>query len=95
VRFDFSNGRRRQRFWLLLARGDVAVCLENPGFDEDLVVSAGLADFYQVWGGRIAYQDAVARQLIQLTGTPEVERAFPTWLQWSRMADAVRAAMAT
>jgi DNA-binding HxlR family transcriptional regulator len=93
VRFDFTNVRRVQRFWLLLARTDVAMCLENPGFEEDLVVSARLDDFYQVWAGRIPYQDAVRGDLIRLTGTPAVTRAFPTWLQWSRMAAAVRAGL--
>ena len=92
VRFDFTNGRRRQRYWLLCARTEVAMCRENPGFDEDLIVSARLADFYQVWAGRIAYQDAISQELIELSGTPSLERAFPTWLLWSRMAPAVRAA---
>jgi hypothetical protein len=94
VRFDFTNGRRRQRFWLLLARAEVAMCVENPGFDEDLVVSAGLADFYRLWAGRITYQDAVCQQLVHVAGTPALQRALPTWLLWSRMADAVRAATA-
>lgn len=93
VRFDLTDGRRRERFWLLLARTEVAMCVENPGFDEDLVVSARLADFYQVWSGRIPYQDAIRQQLIQLAGTPSLERAFPSWLQWSRMSGAVRAAI--
>jgi DNA-binding HxlR family transcriptional regulator len=91
VRFDFSNRRRRERFWLLLERSEVDVCVENPGFDEDLIVSADLSDFYQVWLGRISYRDAIGDDRIKLIGTPAVARAFPTWLQWSPMAAAVRA----
>jgi DNA-binding HxlR family transcriptional regulator len=94
VRFDFSTSRRRQRFWLLLTRDEVAMCREHPGFDEDLVVTADLADFYQVWAGRLTYEDALRQERIRLTGTPMLERAFPTWLQWSRMAAAVSAASA-
>jgi DNA-binding HxlR family transcriptional regulator len=92
VRFDFTNGRRRERFWLLLHRADVAVCLENPGFEDDLIVSADLAVFYQVWLGRILYRDAITDELIRVAGAPALTRAFPTWLEWSPMADAVRAA---
>jgi DNA-binding HxlR family transcriptional regulator len=94
VRFDLSNGRRRQHFWLLLTQAEVAMCVENPGFNEDLVVSAGLADFYRLWSGRITYQDAISDQLVHVTGIPTLRRAFPTWLLWSRMADAVRSASA-
>lgn len=91
VRFDFATGRRSEHFWLLLERAEVAVCLENPGFDEDLVVSAGLADFYQVWLGRLPYAQAVREGRVRLWGTPVLERAFPAWMEWSPMADAVRA----
>jgi DNA-binding HxlR family transcriptional regulator len=91
VRFDLTNRRRRQQFWLLLSRAEVAICREHPGFDEDLIVAAALADFYQVWAGRMAYADALRNNLIQLAGTPTLERGFPTWLQWSPMANAVRA----
>lgn len=90
VRFDFGPSRRREHFWLLLERTEVAVCLENPGFDEDLLVSADLADFYQVWLGRLPYWEAVAQGRVRLSGTPTLERAFPGWLEWSPMADAVR-----
>jgi DNA-binding HxlR family transcriptional regulator len=92
VRFDFTNKRRLQRFWLLLTRAETAMCVENPGFAEDLIVSARLADFYQVWAGRILYKDALEDELVRVVGTPALERAFPTWLLWSRMAGAVCAA---
>ena len=94
VRFDFSNNRRRQRFWLLLARAEIAVCVENPGFDEDVVVTARLADFYRLWAGRITYEDAICQELVHVAGTRALQRALPTWLLWSRMADAVRVASA-
>ena len=90
VHFDFANGRRREHFWLLLGRREVAVCLENPGFDEDLLVSADLADFYEVWLGRLPYPEAIAQGRVRLSGTPTLERAFSSWLEWSPMADVVR-----
>ena len=92
VRFDFTNRRRRERFWLLLEPTQVEVCVENPGFEDDLIVSADLTDFYQVWLGRIAYRRAIADERIRLIGLPSWVRAFPTWLEWSPMAAAVQAA---
>jgi DNA-binding HxlR family transcriptional regulator len=94
VRFDFASGRRREHLWLLLARAEVAVCRENPGFEEHLVVAADLADFYQVWLGRLPYPQAVRDGRVRLLGTPTLERAFPTWMEWSPMAEAVRASRA-
>ena len=92
VRFDLTNRRRRERFWLLLEPTHVEVCVENPGFEEDLIVSAHLADFYQLWLGRIPYRQSIADERIRLTGHPSLVRDFPSWLEWSPMAAAVQAA---
>ena len=93
IQFDFS-GRRRQSYWLLIERGDVSVCLKDPGFDIDVIVSADIAVFYQVWLGRVTLSEALRREQVKLDGTPADTRAFPRWFALSPIADTVRAASA-
>ncbi|HEX2033014.1 MAG TPA: helix-turn-helix domain-containing protein [Chloroflexota bacterium] len=91
VQFDF-RGPRGRTLWLVLTGGEASVCLQHPGFDVDLLVTADLAAFYHVWLGRRRLAEAVDDGSVQLDGMPAFVRAFPTWLAWSPTADVVRAA---
>jgi DNA-binding HxlR family transcriptional regulator len=92
IEFDFHGGRTG-RYWLVLERGDVSVCLQHPRFEVDLHVRADIAAFYRVWLGRTTLADATRAGLLRLDGIPAVARAFPRWFAWSPMAEAVRAAV--
>jgi len=89
VQFGFRGVK--ERYWLVLKRSDVSVCLTRPPFDIDLWVSADLAAFFNVWLGRIEFTDAVHDGSIELRTDPALERAFPTWFAWSPAAAVVRA----
>ncbi|MCK1739816.1 helix-turn-helix transcriptional regulator [Bradyrhizobium sp. 139] len=93
IQFDFGGGPR-QPYWLLIERADVSVCLKNPGFDIDVIVSTDIVAFYRVWLGSISFSEALHRQQVRLDGTPADVRAFSGWFAWSPMADTVRAALA-
>jgi hypothetical protein len=75
-------------------RTDVSVCLKNPGFDIDVIVSADIVAYYRVWLGRVTLSEALRKQQVKLDGTPADVRAFSGWFAWSPMAGAVRAALA-
>jgi DNA-binding HxlR family transcriptional regulator len=92
VRFDV-RGSKRQRLWLVLEPQDVSVCLHDPGFDVDLIVTAHVADLYRAWLGRIRLQEALREGAIRIDGTPALVRAFPGWLKLSHLAEAVHAAI--
>jgi DNA-binding HxlR family transcriptional regulator len=92
IQFDFRGPR--QSYWLLIEPDDVSVCLKNPGFDIDVIVTAEILAFYRVWLGRSTLSEAMRRMQVQLDGTPANLRAFPHWFAWSPMADSVRAALA-
>ena len=89
VRFDFV-GAKYEKFWLLLSQEDASVCLTNPGFDLDLLVTADLSTFFQVWMGRLEFADALRNGRIQIEGIPAFVNAFPSWLMYSLAAPVVR-----
>lgn len=93
VQFDFT-GASQERFWLILTREDVSICLTDPGFDLDILVTADLATFFQIWLGRIAYFDALRDGRVAVDGIPSLAEALPTWFAYSLTAPTVRAAVA-
>src|SRR5579871_1472312 len=54
AQFDFP-GAATISFWLILTQQDVTLCLTDPGYEVHLLVTADLAAFYKLWGGRTTY----------------------------------------
>ena len=94
VVLEFRFRDERRRYWLLVRRDDVSLCLVRPEFDVDLVVDVGLGVLYQVWEGRIEYGAAVRDGLLTVTGDTALVRALPRALRFSPIAGYVRAAVA-
>lgn len=81
VEFDFK-GSRPVSFWLVLTREDVSLCLTDPGYEVNLLVTADLAVFFKLWAGRIGYQEALRIYNVSVEGVPGLTRAFPNWFGW-------------
>jgi DNA-binding HxlR family transcriptional regulator len=93
LQFEF-RGATRRTYWLVIEPPAASVCLKNPGFDVDLIVSADIWAFYQVWLGRWTLAQAVSCGKTELDGTPADVRGFAHWFALSPMAEAVRSARA-
>ena len=92
VRFDFTLPR--QRYWLVLQPDDASVCLQPPGFDDDVIVTSDAATMYDVYLGRVTFGQAMSAGDLSLDGTPSDTRAFPKWLEGSGFATQVSGALA-
>lgn len=92
IEFDF-RGADDGYYWLVLTPSDVSVCLQHPGYEVDVTVTADLAAYYQVWLGTLSFADAGSTRRITVEALPDLARDFPNWFAWSAAADAVRAAM--
>jgi hypothetical protein len=79
IRFDFTGGRRPERYWLLIEFGDTEICKTNPGLDEDLYVTADAEAFVKWHAGHLTWAQATYGGRIQLHGPSSLVRAFPTW----------------
>jgi hypothetical protein len=98
ARFDFrafpARCRSFQTCWLVLTPEDVDVCLKDPGFEVDLVVSADAAAMARVWTGATTFAQAVRSGGLQVAGPRDLVRAFPSWLLLSHFAHVERPARA-
>jgi DNA-binding HxlR family transcriptional regulator len=90
VHFNFSGipatYRGARKFWLMLERSGVELCLSDPGFEVDLYVEADLGAMAKVWLGDLSYAEAVRTKKIRLSGMPGLVRQFPSWLLLSHFA---------
>ena len=84
--------RGPKKFWLVLERSGVDVCLTDPGHEVDLYVDADIAAMAKVWLGDLAFAEAVRAKKIRVTGVPALVRQFPSWLLLSPFAGVPRPA---
>lgn len=96
VRFDFrafpTRCRALRTSWLILERRGSDVCLKDPGYEVDLVVSADAGAMARVWAGAITFAQAVRDGGLRMEGPRDLVRAFPTWLLLSHFAHVERPA---
>ena len=79
IRFEFTGRPRRERYWLLIERGDTEICKTSPGLDEDLLITAEGEAFVKWHAGQLTWAQATRDARIQLDGPSWLVRAFPTW----------------
>jgi DNA-binding HxlR family transcriptional regulator len=82
--------RGPKKFWLILERSGVDVCLSDPGHEVDLYVEADIAAMASVWLGDISFAAALRTKKIRLAGIPALARQFPSWLLLSHFASVPR-----
>lgn len=90
VEFQVRAPRRRSRYWLVLARGDVSLCRKYPGFESDVTVQADASTLYRVYLGRLDWNQAGRNGLVQIEGSRSLVRDLPKWLPGSGFSGIVR-----
>jgi DNA-binding HxlR family transcriptional regulator len=80
LRIEATDLRKSAPRWLLLRTSEVSLCSTNPGFPESLTVRADRRTLIGWWRGDLSYAEA-RRQGLQLEGSPELIRAFPSWFR--------------
>jgi DNA-binding MarR family transcriptional regulator len=84
VRFELHGVRRT--YWLVLARDDPDLCYTDPGFGDDLVVSATVEALIRIYLGQWSVTDAVNCGQVQTKGSRELSRAMSEWFPRSGFA---------
>ncbi len=82
VRFDIPDAPMPKRhYWMVKEEsGDIDLCLFDPGFPVNLVVTSGLRTLTRVWMGDIEAESAVRNQQVTLDGDPMVRMTFYDWI---------------
>jgi DNA-binding HxlR family transcriptional regulator len=88
VFFRFNQAPKR-RYWLILNRPEIDVCLFDPGFEIDLEVVADVRALANICLGHLSVVDAVRRGAVTLNGARQFCKKLPTWLGTAHYASAI------
>ncbi|MGV9710302.1 winged helix-turn-helix transcriptional regulator [Gordonia sp. NPDC003424] len=82
VQYDLHTRRRRGTFWLVMTSADVSLCLTDPGYEIDLLVTADVTTMYKLWWGLISYDQARDECGVTVDGIPAMVRRYPDLFTW-------------
>jgi HxlR-like helix-turn-helix len=78
----------KRRYWLILNRPEVDVCLFDPGFEVDLEVVADVRTLADICLGHVKVRDAISRGWLTLLGARQICKDFSSWLGTAHYASA-------
>jgi DNA-binding HxlR family transcriptional regulator len=94
ARLDFLDQPLKNRhFWLVIDRGDIELCVSDPGYVPDVIVIAETEAFARWYMGQLSWAEVLRAGRVSIQGPRALTRAFPTWTDRSRYAP-LEAAMA-
>ena len=85
----FTNEPRE--FWIVVEGDDASVCLYDPGFDVDVVITSDLIALYEVWLGRRPLNGALRDGTVAFDGPSALTRRMSTVFRLSPVAPIVAA----
>lgn len=85
ILFRFRQKPKR-RYWLVLTRPEIDLCLFDPGFGTDLEVLADIRALAEICLGQLTVRDATIHGGLALTGPGYLCKDFSSWLGTTHFA---------
>lgn len=86
IKFEFTDLKKLNKWWLLVKGCDVDICLENPGREVDVYFTTDLSTMVECWMGDKTYKSAIAEKRLKLVGPSVLTRNVQNWLSDSIFA---------
>lgn len=87
VQFRFAGmPSSRRHYWLVFAGDEPDLCMRDPGFDIDLLVSCTVRTLTEIWLGHVAIPVALGDGRLALDGPPRLADHFAAWFGGSVFA---------
>ena len=88
IKIVFNDMKPNKRFWWLVVRdGEVDVCVKDPGYDLDLIISSDLRTLTAVWMGDTTIMKSIRDERVTITGSSILRKNVVTWFGCSYYAD--------
>lgn len=87
VQFEYSDTPKAARDWWLVAeKGEIDLCLNDQGFDVDIMIKCSLKAMTEVWVCQKRFRDAVKNGDIKVAGDPKLINKLQDWLRSSPLS---------
>ncbi|BDI28461.1 HxlR family transcriptional regulator [Capsulimonas corticalis] len=91
VHFQYHDAPiARRRWWLVLDRGEVDLCLVDPGLEPDLCLTTSVQTMTSIWMGDLSYGTALQTRDLTLDGPANLRPRLSAWLRLSVFAEVER-----
>ena len=87
VQFEYPDAPKGERdWWLVSENGEIDLCLNNPGYDVDIIIKCLLKTMTEIWIRQQSFRDAVKKGDIKVLGDSKLTRKLQDWLRTSPLA---------
>ena len=87
VQFEYPDAPKGERdWWLVSENGEIDLCLKNPGYDVDIVITCSLKTMSAIWVCQQHFRDAVKKGDIKVLGDSKLTSKLQDWLRSSPLA---------
>ncbi|MCC6730253.1 MAG: transcriptional regulator [Chthonomonadales bacterium] len=88
VQFQYRDAPiHRRRWWLVLNRDDIDLCVVDPGLEADVTVRTDVRTMVGIWMGDLSFGAALQGRALEIEGPAEMRTRFPAWLLLSHFAE--------
>jgi DNA-binding HxlR family transcriptional regulator len=87
VQFEYPDAPKGERYWWLVSEnGEIDLCLNNPGYDVDIIIKCLLKTMTEIWICQQPFRDAVKNGDIKVFGDSKLTSKLQDWLRASPLA---------
>lgn len=87
VQFEYPDAPKAARNWWLVAEnGAIDLCLNDQGFDVDIMIKSSLKAMTEVWVCQKRFRDTVKNGDIKVTGDSKLINKLQDWLRSSPLS---------
>lgn len=87
VKFEYPDAPKgAQNWWLVSEKGEIDLCLNDPGYDVDIVIKCSLKTMTAIWVCQQRFRDAVKKGDIKVMGDPRLTNKLQDWLRSSPLS---------
>ena len=87
LRFEFVDYPSKLRlWWLVIADGEVDICLKDPGHEVTLYIQSTLKTMTQIWMGDLSVSKAKRDKLLNIKGNMAIKNSMSSWIGCSAFA---------
>jgi DNA-binding HxlR family transcriptional regulator len=87
VQFEYPDAQKGGRdWWLVSENGEIDLCLNDPGYDVDIVIKCSLKTMTEIWVCQKNFRDSVKNGEIKVTGNSKLTGKLQDWLRSSKLA---------
>ena len=87
VQFEYPDAPKGAgQWWLISANNEVDLCLTDPGYEVDILISCSLKTMTAIWICKQTFNAAAANGDIVIKGDPVLARCLQAWLRASALS---------